>query len=322
MDNMPLFTIRNISGADCYLNTALQCLLAIRTLNNKIMDPHLRWRSEGDLRKDTIKSALLDEYRDRLLEAKEKMLREGAPKGATYKINYDFKDFKDIFISLSRFREGRQQDSGEALIFILNNFVEKEPFLREEIQYSIQEIHICYPCGKRRNEEEKAITLMLKPPIPQRGIRSVALEDLIFAYTEMDTPEAKCDECGNRNTSSLKIEKKLFHDVRGETIMPRNLVILFNRTSYTEGRNNIEISVPIQWQIPGDDKRIWSYSIEAYGIHGGEGSSMSCGHYETHVKKNGRWFSISDISLVVEEKNIVGNRVLSNGITSAIYSRQ
>lgn len=311
---VPEYGIPN-PGVHCYLNTAIQCVAAMRSLNRRIY----RGAEEG------VGAGLLGEY-SRILKNLIQIVKD---RKDTENILVKYNKFKNIFFSgNTTIKDNVQEDCSEALFYILNKFCDEDKTLRKELFFNEKTFLKCNACGKKETKKEKNLFLNLS--LLSNGMRKeeVHIKELVQEYTKENiAKDYKCEQCKSINTTLKKVflfrcgtkgavrgTKGAVRGTKGAVRVPKNFIMFFGRGASGGVRINKEIIIPYEMTLVGN-----RYILSALVLH--HGNSATSGHYTCHVRRGKDWYIINDAQ-VSESAGGSGNEniIKTREAYVAIYS--
>ena len=255
------------NGNFCFLNTTLQCILAINNLTKIILK----------LKRSTPLVNLLKEF---YLQAKSGIC--------------DNKPFVEFF--RDDFTPGVQQDMPEFLrkfmdvldreLYVQHGARECDPWRDYESRHSKLMVSVfsgmvcskvlCFECQDRKENYEPFTLLTLQV--------TTSLTKSIEKYLEKEviTGEYFCNNC----QKLVDIEKQ-YHFIKYSNVLiiqlKRFVVVPFSR------KINMHCDFGFELEIPGTDRI--KYDLKAVAVHSGNANS---GHYSAYCKRNEKWFLFDD----------------------------
>ena len=263
-------------GNTCYFNCTMQLLFHNTTFYHQIFQLNME---QGSCQR---KHALLNEIKSLFT----KMTRS----------NNSVVD-PDELISFLELNKDLQEDVSEFFTSIINKLIKESTlnnYLTNELFGTIQRTFRCISCGnsRKRNEEFFIYNCPLEKKINNLQdyiIRSLQKEMLT------DNNRIDCSKCGQvKITEVTKVISK----------MPKIYYVSLQRTEFINGKmikNKQKIIIPEYLElenIKNDPYGFGRYKLAAYISH--LGARPNTGHFVTTIRKNNRWFTISD-SKVSEE---------------------
>lgn len=262
-----IVALQNI-GNFCFLNTTLQCLLALTNFIKIILS----------LKRNTPLVVILKEFFNQ------------AKTGIC-----DNKSFVEYF--KSEFPPGKQHDVPELFRALLDS-LDKELYRPRQVQEcdpwrDYQERHsklivsifsglasskiICLSCQDKRETYEPFTLLTLQV--------SITLQKSIDKYLEKETINDQyfCNSC----LKVTNIEKQYFL-VKCPTILVIQLKRFVTIPFYRKINMNCEF--PLELELPASVERT-KYELKSIAVHSG---NATCGHYSAICKRSGKWFMFDD----------------------------
>lgn len=255
------------NGNFCFLNTTLQCILAINNFTKIILK----------LKRSTPLVNLLKEF---YLQAKSgvcdnKLFVEFFRNDFTPGVQHDMPEFLRKFM-----------DALDKELFVQHGTRECDPWRDYESRHSKLIVNVfsgmacskvvCVQCQDRKENYEPFTLLTLQV--------TTSLTKSIEKYLEKEviTGEYFCNNCQNL----VDIEKQ-YHFIKYPNVLiiqlKRFVVIPFSR------KINMHCEFGFDLEIPGNDKA--KYDLKAVAVHSGNANS---GHYSAYCKRNENWFLFDD----------------------------
>lgn len=192
----------------------------------------------------------------------------------------------------SRFKGFQQQDSGEALILLLEHYGKKFGLLKD---YEFEEkTRVRCKLMKCLNEE---ISFRQSNILFLDIIKNLSTLDELYRYSKNGVKlldEWKCPKCNKKIASS----KRTYYDKWSEY-----LIVGLKRFEIQHGfrKNNAPIEIPMEWRH--------NYKLKGAIIHSG---SLHGGHYVSVGMKGNKWYLFNDASVSVLPNEMVLKNYLKN----------
>ena len=310
-------------GNTCYANTAFQCLLNIECLTNYLFSDE--FNEDLNIKK---KEALLTKQIYNL--AKFLKYDDGDNMDCANKVSNVFKAF-NICLKNNKFRIGRQEDSHEFMIYLLDNLHEA---LSCEIEYNING-NIMNDCDRIMKESfkewvsfiEKGYSVISQYFFGQfyKNIYSKDDNKLLSStyqtFNHLTIPinedSGTIYDCFDDffDNEYLEDENQYYDDKTNKHVdayinyriirAPDILVIVFKRFINGLRKINSLIQYPINdldlnKYIYGYDKTNTKYDLLCVGNHTG---GLNGGHYFSYIRKGGKWFLCDDNRVAEMDEN-------------------
>lgn len=261
-----IITLKN-TGNLCFLNTTLQCILAVNNLTKIILK----------LKKNTPLVGLLKEF---YLQAKtgvcdNRPFVEFFKKDFTPGVQHDMPEFLRKFM-----------DALDKELCIQQSVQECDPWRDYESRHSKLIVNVfsgmacskilCLECQERKENYEPFTLLTLQV--------TTSLGKSIEKYLEKEVIPSQyyCNNC----EKVVDIEKQ-YHIVKYPNVLiiqlKRFVVVPFSR------KINMHCEFGLELEINGPDRV--KYDLRAVSVHTGNANS---GHYSAYCKRNGKWYLFDD----------------------------